>query len=100
MSNADHSKQLADLSKPAVGIVTPPGQKALVNLFLGSRPLTHDSLIPGLMSVPIVFEHTLRDGDLLPVEGMSAEDPAKIVLYAHQNKGDDCDSSRLEYSQH
>lgn len=55
-------------SKPALGIVTPPGQKLAVNVLTGSPPLTHQSPIPAMMrGGSIVFQHTLRGGNLLSV---------------------------------
>jgi hypothetical protein len=70
-------------SKPAIGIVTPAGHAMLVNVLLGSPPLTLDSPLPAMMSGAIAFRHTLRSGDLVLVltraQPMSKTDTAMII---------------------
>jgi hypothetical protein len=55
-------------SKPALGIVTPAGHKLAIYVLSGRPPLTHESPIPAVMhGGSIIFQHTLRGGDLLAV---------------------------------
>jgi len=70
-------------SKPALGIVTPRGHKLAVYVLFGGPPLTHESPIPAAMrdgGGSIIFQHTLRGGDLLSVV-------ARLLPMSDQDKG-------------